>query len=218
MLLLIESLQIDPNIIYLGLVLGLWMGVTAAYIAGTGLAEVAAFVLLLGSFLALMSMPTNWVAVLVLIIGVSAFLILPLFFPKMAKWAATGLALQAVGGFFLFDGLLVSPILIAITILVAWAYHQYLLMPLLDKKRPTDYDEATRIIGARGRVIKMIDPVGMVNVQGETWSARSDDPLPPDTPVVVIGQDGLELQVAKAKRDEIEPLSPIATSFGSSEN
>jgi membrane protein implicated in regulation of membrane protease activity len=110
---------------------------------------------------------------------------------------------------------MVSPILIAVTILIAWAYHTYLLMPLLDKQRPTDYDEATRIIGATGRVVKMLDPVGLVNVHGEVWSARSDDPLPPDTPIIVHAQRGLELQVGKAKRDEwaspsdVHPSQPV---------
>ncbi|MEL7435178.1 MAG: NfeD family protein [Chloroflexota bacterium] len=55
----------------------------------------------------------------------------------------------------------------------------------------------------RGRVVKDLDPVGTVYVNKELWRARSPVHLTRDTPIMVIGQQGLELQVEKAKNEDV---------------
>jgi membrane-bound ClpP family serine protease len=122
---------------------------------------------------------------------------------KYARFADLGLILQALGGFFLLDGKTVSPLVIFVTILVAWVYHRGVLLPALRHHANTVRgDEKSRIVGLQGRVTSVIDPVGTVYVGGESWTARSTEPIMPDVEVIVTDKIGLELRVEKAKREE----------------
>jgi membrane-bound ClpP family serine protease len=85
-------------------------------------------------------------------------------------------------------------------------YNRFVLLPILRAhQKPTDYDDATDVIGARGRVVQPLSPVGTVYVSGEIWTARSDQFLPAETEIIVMGKRGLELIVEKAKRDDTQP-------------
>jgi len=195
---------VDPNIVYLGLIVALWSVVTIVYSPGTIIGEIISAVLAVATLAMLVNMPTNWVAVVVIVIGVSGFLALPFMSIRFARFADLGLLLQIAGGLMLFrEGLQVSPVIVLATVLVAWIYHRLVLMPALRlHAKAADSDENTRIIGMRGRVTRDIDPVGTVYVNGELWTARSPEPLPADTEIVVRRKVGLELIVEKAKRDE----------------
>lgn len=198
-----DPANIDPNLVYIALLAGLWIGVTAAYLPGSGIAEAIAFILLGASIIVLTFLPTNWAALIVLILGVSAFLVLPFVGERYAKYAEAGLALQAVGSYFLLQENPISPLLIAITVLLGVAYNRMILIPTMQNQhKHTEFDEANEVIGVRGRVVKDLNPVGTVYVNKELWRARSDEYLPKDTPVLVIAKDGLELIVEKAKNED----------------
>ena len=195
---------LDPNLLYLGLLAGLWIGVTAAYIPGTWIPETISAVLLVASFLMLTFLPTNWIALLILVLGVSAFLLLPFVNKRLSQFAEVGLIGQAVGSYFLFTGeLAISPILIGVTVLLGVFYNRLVLLPILKRQKDrNEYDEAMEVLGVRGRVVKDLDPVGTVYVNKELWRARSDEYLPKDSKIIVTGQDGLELYVEKAKHED----------------
>lgn len=200
---LFDPAVLDVNLVYIALLFGLWLGVTAAYIPGTGLAEGIAAILLIGSFFVLTALPTNWVAVVILVIGVATFLLLPFFGERYGRFAEIGLIGQGIGGYFLFEGQPVSIVLIGITVLLAVLYNRFVLIPIMRTQRShNEYDESNEVVGLRGRVVKALDPVGTVYVNKELWRARSDEVLPPDSSVIVIGQDGLELVVEKAKNED----------------
>jgi membrane-bound ClpP family serine protease len=195
---------IDPNLIYIGLLVGLWMGITAAYIPGTWIPETVSVILLVASLILLTMLPTNWLAVFIVLLGVATFLLLPYIGKKYSRFAEVGLIGQAIGSYFLFnDGLRVSPVLIATTIVLAIAYNRLVLIPILNRQRDyNEYDESNEVVGVRGRVVKELDPVGTVYVNKELWRARSAEYLPKDTKVLVTGRDGLELYVEKAKHED----------------
>lgn len=199
----IDVTMIDPNFIYIALLAGLWVGVAAVYVPGTWIPELGSIVLIVGSLLVLTLFPTNWIAVFVLVLGVSTFLILPIFGEKWAKFAEIGLLFQAFGGFFLFEGNPVSPILIAFTVALGVAYNRFVLIPTMHHQHShTEFDEANQVLGIRGRVVKTLNPVGTIYVNKELWRARSDEHLTKDTSVMVIAQEGLELIVEKAKTED----------------
>ncbi|MGJ3237487.1 MAG: NfeD family protein [Anaerolineae bacterium] len=201
---MIDFTLIDPNLIYLALLAGLWLGVTALYVPGTWIPEVMSVVLLIGSFVILGSLATTWWAVAVLFLGVSMFLFMPFFGEKYGRFAEFGLIGQVVGGLFLFQDQSVSPIVLAVTVILAFLYNRLVLLPTIrNQHRYSEFDEANAVIGIRGRVVKDLDPVGTVYVNKELWRARSNDELLKDTPIRVIGQDGLELIVEKAKNEDI---------------
>jgi membrane protein implicated in regulation of membrane protease activity len=49
--------------------------------------------------------------------------------------------------------------------------------------------------GTTGEVVEACDPEGRVRVRGELWRARSTEPLERGAKIVVLGVDGLTLEV-----------------------
>ena len=197
-----EFLQ-DPNLVYLLLMAGLWISAIGAYIPGTGIAEIAGAGLILGTVYLMSLLAANWLAVIALVAGASLFFLLPLLKAEWENLAVAGLALQGIASFFLFAGASVSPLLIALGVLLAWAYHRTILRSIIKQQHElssTQKDEF--LVGARGRVMAPIHERGTVQVKGELWTARSRHRLESGTEIVVTQQEGLELQVEKAKRDE----------------
>jgi membrane-bound serine protease (ClpP class) len=200
---LLTPLLADPTLLYIMLLMGLWIAITAAHIPGTGVIELAAFGLIGLSLFALIQLPTNWLAMMVMVGGAGCFLVLPYLSPRYAHLAELGLVLQAVGGLTLFTDRTVYLPVLGVTLLLSWLYSRFVLLPILRKAREkTDYHRYTEVVGAVGRVVKEIDPTGTVMVNGEIWSARSIQAIPPNTEVIVQSQRGLELTVEKAKRSE----------------
>ncbi len=195
---------LDPNLIYLALVAGLWIGVTAVYIPGTGIPEITSLVLLVGSLVILGSLATAWWAVAALFLGVSMFLLLPFFGEKYGRFAEVGLIGQVIGGWFLFQDQSISPVVIAVTVILSLLYNRFVIIPTMRNQRHyNEYDESNAVIGIRGRVVKDLDPVGTIYVNKELWRARSSEDLSRDTSVMVVGQDGLELIVEKSKNEDV---------------
>ena len=195
----------DPNVIYLLMMAGLWISATGTYIPGTGVAEITGAGLILGTLYLLSLLATNWIAVVALVAGASLFFLLPLFKSEWENLAIGGLAVQAVASFFLFAGASVSPLIIAVGVLLAWGYHRSILRSILRQRQELSSTQKDAfMVGARGRVMADIEDRGTVQVRGELWTARSRLRLESGTEIVVTQQDGLELHVEKAKREEAE--------------
>lgn len=105
----------------------------------------------------------------------------------LAGILGAGLAAQIV----LF--LVVSIVLLVLTRPVALKYFN-------NKRQSTNVES---MIGRQGVVLETIDTIksqGLVEVDGETWSARTDEPegvIPKDTVVSVEGVQGVKLIVKK---------------------
>lgn len=199
----------DPNVIYLILLVGLWAAVTAAYIPGTGAIEVLAVITLIIAMVIMASMPTNWGAVLILVLGVLSFLLVPFLSPRLAILAQGGLILQAIGGALLFNGRSVSWLIIALTIAAALVYHNFALLPILRwvRQQKAVIDDDSQLIGMLGRVSSAFTEsgssyVGTVNVRSEQWTAFSDKPLSVGDEIAVIERDGLQLLVEGLKHKQ----------------
>ena len=193
-------LNVDPNIVYLTLVFGLWIGVSATYLPGTGIKELLAVAALIVSVVMMSTMSTNWIAVLVIVVGVLSFIVMPFLKQQLLLLSIGGLILQGVGAWFMFDEVHVSPLLIALTIALPLLYHRYVLMPVFERVRQQPVLTADDLlIGARGRVVSAINPTGTVNVRGETWTATSERPLKPGDDVIILERDGLQVIVEGVK-------------------
>lgn len=208
-------LNVDPNLIYLLLIFGLWSGVTASYIPGTGVAEL----LTLGSLgvaaaYLWQSSLTNWLAVLVLSVGVLSFITFPFLPRRWRDYTLVGFALQGLGAWFLFEGNPLNPALLLVVLGVQLLYHRVLLVPVLEKVRDLK-GEASRdeqIIGQKGRMTSELDPMasypyGSVMVNSESWTASSEYELEEGDPVVVVQRQGLRLQVEPLVREKMKPES-----------
>lgn len=211
---MIDFSAVDPNIVYLVLVLGLWASVTTVYVTGTGIAEILAVGGLLLGVAALTQMPTNWFALLLLVVGVAVFIVTPFIERKLARFAPAGLILQTVGGLFLFQsGPQVSPFVVAVTVLASFGYYQYVLLPILRNvlDKPVE-DKDTLIIGKQGRVVKPLDPIGTVNVESELWTATTlGEHIATGEHIIVVDRKGLQLEVEPAKRKRESAFNPPLT-------
>ena len=92
-----QTFAVDPNLAYIILLVGLWGAVTAAYIPGTGVAELGAAAISIFAIILMASLPTNWVAVLGVVFGVLGFLVMPFINHRWLLLAVAGLILQALG-------------------------------------------------------------------------------------------------------------------------
>lgn len=198
----------DPNVAYFLLIMGLWLGVTAAYLPGTGFVEIMSGTAMLTALAMLANLPTNLVALLILMIGVLGFAVVP-FLTRRPWWLAIfGLGLQAAGSVLLYDrGITVSPVLIVVTLALPFVYHTFILTPMLRRQRDMDpaADRDAEIIGMRGRVLHTLNPIGIVLVNSEEWTAEAHRKLEPGLPIVVVGREGLKLivELDKVKRDQL---------------
>lgn len=139
--------------------------------------------------------PINWIIIFIvlLIIEIATLGLTTVWFAAGALAAflagilGAGLAVQIV----LF--LVVSIVLLVLTRPVALKYFN-------NKRQSTNVES---MIGRQGVVLETIDTIksqGLVEVDGETWSARTDEPegvIPKDTVVSVEGVQGVKLIVKK---------------------
>jgi membrane-bound serine protease (ClpP class) len=214
----IPVLFTDPNIVYMALWVGLWIAMTAAHAPGTMIIEVLALVALVGTAVLLLNLPTNWLAVLIFTAGVVGFILIPFFKQQYTTLSLGGLVLQALGGYFLFDGLQVSPGVIAATIALSLMYHYFLLLPAIRQIKLHRLDDRdSLLVGMEGRVVKALDPIGTVQVNSELWTATSSKTLASGTRVVIQERNGLQLFV-EATKDKREPTPETAAPDLISEN
>ena len=196
------DMLLDANVVYIVLMLGLWISAAGAYIPGTGAAEVAGAGLIIGALVLLGGLATNWIAIIALVVGAALFFLLPLLKSEWERFALAGLVAQVAASFFLFEGAVVSPLLIGVGAVVAWLYHRAVLRALIRQRQELSSTQKDAfLVGARGRVMGEIEDRLTVQVNGELWTARSRSRLESGAEIVVTQQDGLELRVEKAKRD-----------------
>ncbi len=194
--------QFAPDLVYLGLLLGLWLAVTATIVPGTGLLELLAVAGISGSLLLLTGMPVNWIGVFLLVAGASAFMLLPfLLRPRHTLLTGAGLALQVAGSLLMFPAGGISPLIVGLSVALALLYWRFALLPVLARVRKAPPPGAMDSFhGETGRVVRALDPVGTLRLRGELWSATSDRPVAAGEQVVVIGREGLNLRVAGRPR------------------
>jgi membrane-bound ClpP family serine protease len=202
----------DPSLVFVIFVISLWITVTATHLPGTGALEFLSFGGIIVSGIILLQMPTNWLAVLVMVIGVTGYSIMPFIKHEYFVLAWGGIILQGIGGLFLFDGMVVSPFVIGVVMLLLAGYCQFILLPALRvamvQSNNTKDDE---LVGLIGRATTDINLTGTVLVESESWTATSDFPIKTGESVVVIERNGLQLMVESLKRKRADDVDEILT-------
>jgi membrane-bound serine protease (ClpP class) len=67
----------------------------------------------------------------------------------------------------------------------------------MHEEKQNMYDDT--LIGAQGRVLTPLKPIGTIQLHGETWTATSDSAVETGEEVVVVERNGLQLLVAPLK-------------------
>jgi membrane-bound serine protease (ClpP class) len=68
-------------------------------------------------------------------------------------------------------------------------------------RRPVSGQEG--MIGATGRVVRRLDPIGTVFAHGTLWTARSTSPIEAGESIRVVGVEGLTLTVEKVTKENV---------------
>ncbi len=191
---------LDPNVAYLILLAGVLLVMMAIVTPGTGLFEVGAFFCLVLAGYAVYNLSINWWALIV--IGLS---ILPFIYaiqkPKREVFLGLAILLLMVGSVFLFARENGRPAVNPFLAVVASALVAAFLWIAVRKSiqaaglRPTHDLEG--IVGRAGETRTEVHDDGSVQVNGELWSARSAETIPPGSHIRVVRREGFVLVVEK---------------------
>jgi membrane-bound serine protease (ClpP class) len=209
---LLTSLTQDPNLVYLVLVVGGWVGVVALFVPGTGVIELLAGLGLLIGLGGLLAAGANVIGLLLVAVAFVAYVLTILrrvTGSEVRPWpvsdwvvALGATLLQAVGGLLIVGSLpALSPWLVLIVAVFSLAVYRWMLLPIVGALRPQPQSGAEALIGDMAEVRGAPEAPGkpgMIFVNGELWQAVSDQPLAEGDSVRVVARDGMRLRVEKA--------------------
>jgi membrane-bound serine protease (ClpP class) len=197
---------VDPNIAYILLTLGTIALIAEFYHPGAILPGVTGVISLILAFVALGSLPVNWGGIA--LIGLAfVFFILDI--------KVTGFALSVAGAIsFVLGSLLlfspfrpsaptmpllsVSPWLLAGMTTLLVGFFSLALTAVLRAQRRTVLMSTQALVGATGTALSDLDPLGVVQVRSETWTAMADvGPVRAGERVEVVATEGLRLRVRR---------------------
>jgi membrane-bound serine protease (ClpP class) len=191
---------LDPNVAYIILLAGVILLMMAIVTPGTGIFEVGALFCLALVGYALYNLSFNWWALLIL-----AFSIVPFVYsiqkPKRELFLGLFIILLVIGSIFIFpsdSGVpAVNPFVAVISsALVAgfiWTAVHFSMKALFS--RPSN--DLEELVGQTGEAKTKVEEEGSVQVAGELWSARSEQPIDAGSPIRVVRREGFTLVVEK---------------------
>jgi membrane-bound serine protease (ClpP class) len=190
---------LDPNLAFLFLYLGLALVIAELFVPGLVLGITGGVMLIL-AVVALGMLPVEIVGV-VAILASLAFFALELKHPGLGLPTVGGIAALVLGGLFLFDPSVpsarVSPFVIAPVALFAAGFFGIAIQAAIKmRRRPAISTPGAQALGRIGVVVRTVDPLGIVRVSSEEWTAESlRGPIPAGESVRVVSMQGLRLIV-----------------------
>lgn len=193
------DILLNPNLAYLFLVGGFSLSLMAILTPGTGLLEISALIILLLAGWGVYSLPINYWALVILIVGVFPF-ILALRKSRQLVYLGISILALVIGSAFLFRGELwwkpaVNPFLALVVSLLAGGFFWIVARKAMEADSVTPSHDLGVLIGSMGEAKSEVFHEGSVQVLGELWTARSRTSIPPGAVVRVIGREGLILEV-----------------------
>ncbi len=196
---------LDPNVAYVALVLGILLGLMAVITPGTGMFEIGAlFAFVLAGYGAYNLGLNGW-ALVPLALSIVPFL----YALRHAKWRlpllAASILLVIGGSIFLFPGadgrlLGVNPMLAAtVSLLYGGIFWIAVERTVSALSKPVVHNPHN-LISQVGEARSEIKDSGSVQVGGELWSARSENPIPSGSAVRVTGMEGFVLIVEQVSK------------------
>ncbi len=193
---------LNPNVTYLCLLGGIFLGLLAMVSPGTGMLEVGAFFCLALAGYAVYNRSINLWALLILLLSVFPFL-LAIRKPKREFLLALSLLGLVIGSVFLFATQGWKPEVNPLLALVSSGlFVGFVWLAVRKTLQAADAPPAHNLATLEGQIGEAKTPIhheGSVQVGGELWSARSDTLIPQGSIVRVIGRNGFILEVKREK-------------------
>jgi membrane-bound serine protease (ClpP class) len=192
----------DPNIAYL-LVVSTFLLLWSSYATpGTGILEAAALIGLILSGWAMFILPINlWALGLLLLV---IFPVAAYRFTQRTGFLVLAILMLEIGSVFIFAGEGWRPIvnpLLAIVVSAGTGFYYWLsTTKIIEAERSPLAHNPDALIGAQGEARTAIHHEGTIYIDGELWSARSEQPVPNGSPVRVTAREGLVLVVEESKQ------------------
>jgi membrane-bound serine protease (ClpP class) len=197
----------DPNVAYILLIVGLWMLVIALTTPGTGFAEVAAAIALVGASIGLFNLTVNFAGILLIVVAFGLFAV-DVFAPSHGVLTVGGVVALIAGSMLLLpsreNAAGISGWLIAGATLASAGMAGIVLHALVRTlRRPAVDMAAVNVVGAQGRVRKAIaaGESGTAQIAGQLWTVEADEPIESGAAVTVRRVEGLTLHVARVKSE-----------------
>lgn len=192
---------LNPNVAYLFLLGGVLLAMLALASPGTGLLEIGAFFCLALAGYAVYNLSFNWWAIVLVALGAIPFLY-AIQKPKRELFLGISILLVIAGSIFLFSrdgGFLpvVNPILAVVASSLAAAFMWFAVEKSIQASSRAPEHDLNALVGKVGEARTQVKDDGSVQVAGELWSARSDEPISAGTHIRVVRREGFVLVVEK---------------------
>lgn len=198
-----ENLLLDPNLAYLFLVFGFSLALLAILSPGTGVIEIGAVFCLLLAGYGVYNLPINVWALVILFAGVFPFIFA---LRKSRQYVYLGLSILTliVGSAFLFKSEswwrpAVNPLLAGVVSVLVGGFFWLVAKKALEAEAMPPAHDMSELIGAMGEAKSDIQHEGSVQVLGELWTARSEEPIQAGSTIRVIGREGFILEVEEVE-------------------
>ena len=189
---------LGPNIAYVVLVIGFWLTVMAVLTPGTGVFEITALFAYAFAGWRIFNLPIHWWALALMILASVRILTAAMGERRIRclSWASVALV---IGSMWMFQGEGwrpgVNPVLAIVMSGLSSAFVWFVTIKAMDAHRSKPAHELESLIGSDALTRTEVHFDGAILVKKEEWSARSDEPIPPETPVRITGREGFVLLV-----------------------
>ncbi len=192
---------LDPNVAYLILLGAVLLAMMALASPGTGLLEVAAFFCIALAGYTIYHLSANWWALILLLLGVVPF-IYAIRRPRRELFLVLAILLFIVGSVFVFPRTVERPVVNPLVAIMGSGSLAVFLWFSARKAAEAmslhpSHDLAA-LIGQMGEARTNVNAEGSVQIDGELWSARSEQPIPAGSSIRVIRREGFILVVEKS--------------------
>ncbi len=193
----------DPNIVFLLLTVGVQAVLIEIASPGGWVAGFLGVVCLALAGYGLGFLPVNWFG-LIFIATAFVLFVLDIKAPTHGALTVAGLASLIVGALVLFNSpgtpafeRVSVPLVIITSLLTSAGFLTVVVFAVRAQRRPVEVGREA-LAGRVGRVQTRLEPMGMVQVAGELWSAELEPPdtsLEPGSRIEVVAVEGLRLRV-----------------------
>ena len=191
---------LDPNIAYLILLGAVLLAMMSLAAPGTGLLEIGAFFCILLAGYSIYRLSFNWWALILLGLSIVPF-VYALQKPKRELYVVLSILLLVVGSVFIFPRTenqpVVSPLVAVIASGLVAGFLWIAVRKSVDAATIRPSHDLDRLIGKIGEARTKVEEEGSVQVDGELWSARSENTIPAGSSIRVLRREGFVLIVEK---------------------